>query len=242
MAGKAIALMREGAALATSRPLIRGEGLRLEFDDGRTRALDGLDFHADRHEFVAVTGPSGCGKSSLMNLVGLLDVPTAGTLHLDQLAYAQVRDDALFRRRHFGFVFQQFHLLPTLTAIENVVIPTIGVPERRWDALERAWQLLADMGLDRHAASYPSQLSGGERQRVAIARALVNAPDVIIADEPTGSLDTASAGQVLDLLENLRAKTGATLILVTHDAQVCARADRIVHLRDGRLDVDAPSR
>jgi len=227
---------------ATAQPLIRGAGLRLEFDGGRTRALDGLDFHVDRHEFVAVTGPSGCGKSSLMSLIGLLDVPTAGALHLEQQAYAQVGDAARFRRRHFGFVFQQFHLLPTLTAIENVVIPTVGVPERRQDALERAWQLLADVGLDGRVDKYPAQLSGGERQRVAIARALVNDPDVVIADEPTGSLDSASAGQVLGLLERMRAKTGVTIVLVTHDAQVCAHADRVARLRDGRLDADSSRR
>jgi putative ABC transport system ATP-binding protein len=216
--------------------LIRAEGVALQFDGGAVCALDGLDFHVRRTEFVAVVGPSGCGKSSLLNLVGMLEVPTAGRLFMDQEAYTDVADPALFRRRHFGFVFQSFHLIPTLTALENVLVPTIGVRERRRDALERAWQLLADMGVDKRAGHFPSQLSGGERQRVAIARALINEPDVIVADEPTGSLDSAAALQVLDRLDTVRARKGVTILMVTHDAEVSARSDRIVHLRDGRLD------
>lgn len=221
---------------ASAQALIRAEGLALQFDGGATRALDGLDFHVRKSEFVAVVGPSGCGKSSLLNLIGMLDVPTSGRLFMNLEPYADVADPALFRRRHFGFVFQSFHLIPTLTALENVLVPTIGVPERRRDGLELAWQLLADMGLDKRAGHFPSQLSGGERQRVAIARALINEPDVIVADEPTGSLDSASARQVLDRLDAVRAKAGVTVVMVTHDAEVSARADRIVHLRDGRLD------
>ena len=216
--------------------LIRAEGLALRFADGRACALDGVDLCVARQEFVAIAGPSGCGKSSLLNLIGMLDVPTAGRLFLRDQPYTEVADPALFRRRHFGFVFQSFHLIPTLTALENVMLPTVAVRERRHDALERAWQLLADMGLDERAAHLPSELSGGERQRVAIARALVNAPDVIVADEPTGSLDSAAARQVLDRLTSARAKAGVTIVMVTHDAAVAARADRIVRLRDGRLD------
>ncbi len=224
------------AAVPGAQALIRAEGISLQFDGGTTRALDGLDFHVDRSEFVAVVGPSGCGKSSLLNLIGMLDVPTSGRLFMNLEPYAAVTDPALFRRRHFGFVFQSFHLIPTLTALENVLVPMIGVRERRRDGLARAWQLLADLGLDKRAGHFPSQMSGGERQRVGIARALINEPDVIVADEPTGSLDSAAAQQVLDQLDAVRAKSGVTVVMVTHDAQVSARADRMVHLRDGRLD------
>jgi putative ABC transport system ATP-binding protein len=222
--------------LAPARGHVRAEGLGLAYDDGRTRALDGVDLEIRRGEFVAITGPSGCGKSSLLNLIGLLDAPTSGRLFLDDEPYEAVRDAALFRRRHFGFVFQAFHLIPTLTALENVLVPTIGVKERRQDGIERAWQLLADMGLDARANHLPSQLSGGERQRVAVARALVNGPGILVADEPTGSLDSAAARQVLERIAAARARAGLTVVMVTHDASVSARADRIVRLRDGRLD------
>jgi putative ABC transport system ATP-binding protein len=217
-------------------PLIRAEGLKLQFDRGAINALDGLDFQVQKTEFVAVVGPSGCGKSSLLSLIGMLEAPTSGQLFMDALPYADVEDQAAFRRRHFGFVFQSFHLIPTLTALENVLLPTIGTRDPRSASLERAWQLLANMGLDKRARHFPSQMSGGERQRVAIARALINEPDVIVADEPTGSLDSAAARQVLDSLDAIRSRTRVTVVMVTHDAEVSARSDRIVHLRDGRLD------
>ncbi len=240
--GLAIAVADGPAAPALrtrDTPWIRAEGLQLQFDRGAIHALDGLDFHLCKTEFVAVVGPSGCGKSSLLNLVGMLEAPTAGRLFIDALPYADVADPAAFRRRHFGFVFQSFHLIPTLTALENVLLPTIGARDARRDSLERGWQLLANLGLDKRARHFPAQLSGGERQRVAIARALINEPDVIVADEPTGSLDSAAARQVLDSLEAIRARTRITILMVTHDSEVSARSDRIVHLRDGRVD---PSR
>ncbi len=215
---------------------LRAERLVLEFDDGGMRALDGLDVHVQRNEFVAVVGPSGCGKSSLLNLLGLLDRPTSGRLFLDGQSYDDIADAALFRRRHVGFVFQSFNLIPTLTALENVLVATVGTGASRAPVRERAHRLLADLGLHARLHHFPSQLSGGERQRVAIARAMINEPDIILADEPTGSLDSASAVQVLDLLAGLRAAAPLTVVMVTHDAGVSARADRIVHLRDGRLD------
>jgi len=220
-------------------PLIRAEGLKLQFDRGAINALDGLDFHVHKTEFVAVVGPSGCGKSSLLSLIGMLEAPTSGQLFMEGVPYADVADPAAFRRRHFGFVFQSFHLIPTLSALENVLLPTIGTRDRRRDSQERASQLLASLGLEKRARHFPSQMSGGERQRVAIARALINEPDVIVADEPTGSLDSAAARHVLDSLDAIRARTRVTVVMVTHDAEVSARADRIVRLRDGRLD---PSR
>jgi putative ABC transport system ATP-binding protein len=219
-----------------SDPIVRAEEVALHFDGGATRALDGLDFRLDANEFVAIVGPSGCGKSSLLNLIGALDVPTAGRLFFGAQAYTDIPDLALLRRRRFGFVFQAFHLIATLTALENVLIATIGGPGPRQDARERARELLLELGLGARVHHFPGQMSGGEKQRVAIARALVNTPDVILADEPTGSVDTANAAQVLELLSTLREKRGLAVVMVTHDPNVSRRADRVVHLRDGRVD------
>ena len=219
-----------------TEPIIRTEKLALHFDDGNTRALDGLDLQVQEGEFLAVVGPSGCGKSSLLNLIGLLDAPTSGEIHFRGKPYAAIDEPSLFRRRHIGFVFQSFHLLPTLTALDNVLVPTISSswPLRSPRAL--ALSLLARLGLEGKAGQLPAKLSGGERQRVAIARALMNHPDVILADEPTGSLDSMNANQVLDLLMEFRKENGLTVIMVTHDRDVSARASRMVRLRDGKLD------
>ena len=217
-------------------PLLRAEQVALHYDHGRTRALDGLDFSLQAQESVAIVGPSGCGKSSLLNLIGALDVPTAGQLFFGDQPYAAIADLALLRRRRFGFIFQSFHLIPTLTALENVLVATIGGVSSDAGAGARARDLLVELGLQARIDHFPSQLSGGERQRVAIARALVNRPEVLLADEPTGSLDSTSAAQVLSLLDNCRARAGLALVVVTHDPAVAARADRIVRLRDGKLD------
>jgi len=218
-------------------PLLRAEQVALHYDQGRTRALDGLDFRLEAQESVAIVGPSGCGKSSLLNLIGALDVPTAGQLYFGDQPYAAIADLALLRRRRFGFIFQAFHLIPTLTALENVLVATIGGPEAPVAGADaRARDLLSELGLQPRIDHFPSQLSGGERQRVAIARALINRPEVLLADEPTGSLDSASAAQVLALIDTWRARAGLALVVVTHDPAVAARADRIVHLRDGKLD------
>jgi len=215
--------------------MLRARKLALHFDAGSVKALDGVDLEICEGEFVAVTGPSGCGKSSLLALLGTLDVPTSGEIHFRSQAYSAIRDLSLFRRRHIGFVFQSFHLIPTLSALDNVVIPTIGRAGAACEHNKRARELLAQLGLQGRLAHLPSRLSGGERQRVAIARALINDPDLILADEPTGSLDSASALHVLDLLAGLRKERGLTLVLVTHDAAVAARADRHIAMRDGRI-------
>jgi putative ABC transport system ATP-binding protein len=223
-----------------SRPsaalLFRVEQLALHYDDGMTRALEGIDIDIAEGEFVAVVGPSGCGKSSLLHLLGMLETPTAGQLHFRSESYSAVRSRALFRRRHFGFVFQAFHLLPALTALENVLIPTVGCAGPARAYRERARHLLARLGLGGMLHRLPGNMSGGERQRVAIARALINKPEVMLADEPTGSLDSRNAGEVLDLIDEMRGEEQLTVVLVTHDPDVSTRADRIIRLRDGMLD------
>lgn len=214
-------------------PILSTHKLSLLFDEGQTRALDGVDIEVGEGEFVAITGPSGCGKSSLLNLIGTLDTPTSGDIHFRAQPYSALRDLSLFRRENIGFVFQSFHLLPTLSALDNVLVPTIG---RTGDHEERARELLARLGLSNRLDHFPGKLSGGERQRVAIARALINDPDIILADEPTGSLDSANAAQVLDVLDGIRREKELTVIMVTHDAGVSARADRIIRMRDGKVD------
>ncbi|MDR3482305.1 MAG: ABC transporter ATP-binding protein [Burkholderiaceae bacterium] len=222
-------------------PIVRAENLALHFDQNKTRALDGINVDVGEGEFLAIVGPSGCGKSSLLNLIGLLDAPTAGEIYFRGQPYSAIRDPSLFRRKHIGFVFQSFHLIPTLSVLENVLVPTIAGPASisasRQDCMRSARSLLSRLGLDGKLDQFPGTMSGGERQRVAIARALINNPDLILADEPTGSLDSSNAAQVLDLLCEFKREKGLTVIMVTHDADVSARADRAIHVRDGRLDL-----
>ena len=216
--------------------VLEARGLAKTYDTGGTEvlALRGVDLSIERGEFVAVMGPSGCGKSTLLNLLAGLDRPTAGEVRLDGERIDQLSETELarLRRRKIGFVFQFFNLLPTLSAVENVELPLLLVGRRRKAARRTAGELLGELGLgDKHDAA-PVQLSGGQQQRVALARALANAPDIVLGDEPTGNLDSATAREVLGLLRAARDR-GQTLLLVTHDARVAAAADRIVTLRDG---------
>lgn len=201
-------------------------------------ALGGVDFDAARGEFVALVGPSGSGKSTLLALMGGLDRPSAGTITVGDLELGAARDAELvrYRREKIGFVFQSFNLLPTRSAVENVEIPLIinGMNSRKRRA--RALEMLELVGLSERADHRPNQLSGGEMQRVAVARALANEPLLILADEPTGNLDSKIGAGILDLLRRAVAERGVTLIVVTHDRGVAARADRVVHLRDGRVE------
>jgi putative ABC transport system ATP-binding protein len=198
--------------------------------------LDGIDLAIGRGEIVAVLGPSGSGKSTLLGLMAGLDRPTSGEVWLGDRPLHSLNEDelALVRRRAIGFVFQSFQLLPQLTARENVLLPlelaAVPNPTVEVDAL------LDRVGLSARGHHYPSQLSGGEQQRVAVARAFAARPDLLLADEPTGNLDSATGARVLDLLSDLQRTRGTTLVLVTHDAAIAARADRQVHLRDGRID------
>jgi len=204
------------------------------------RALREVDLDLPAGGFVSVGGPSGCGKTTLLNLVGLLDAPTDGELRWDgtPVGLRSDRERSRLRLEMVGFIFQRFYLLPTLTAAENVELPmrALGVP--RAERRERAAGLLREVGLEERARAYPHQLSGGEEQRVAIARAVANGPGLLLADEPTGELDSASANVVLDLLVRVRAARQATLVLVTHNPEVAARASRHLTLRDGRVVAD----
>jgi putative ABC transport system ATP-binding protein len=204
------------------------------FEGGRIRALDEASLRLAPGEFVSLTGPSGSGKSTLLNLIGALDVPDAGTIEVDGRALRNV-DGAEYRAETVGFVFQFHHLIPTLSAVENVQVPMLGRGLGRVERLRRARALLTDVGLEHRAEARPVVLSGGERQRVALARALANAPRLLLADEPTGALDSETGAQVLALVERLRADHRMTVLLVTNDGEVARAADRTLRLRDGRV-------
>jgi len=217
-------------------------GLRKSFESGAApvRALRGVDLELKGGEFVAVMGPSGCGKSTLLNLVAGVDAPTGGEVVLAGLPLSGMDEDgrARMRREHIGFVFQFFNLLEGMSTLENVVLAGViaGAPRRRAEA--RARSLLDLLGLAEKADDFPGVLSGGQRQRLAIARALVNEPTLLLADEPTGALDSAGAAEVLELFRRLHAG-GQTILLVTHDRGVAEAAERVVSMRDGRIHVDA---
>jgi putative ABC transport system ATP-binding protein len=204
------------------------------------RALRGINLRFRPGQYVSIEGPSGCGKTTLLNLLGLIDTPTEGEVRWDgvNVADGSERERARFRLRSIGFVFQRFYLLPTLTVRENVELPLRPLLRGRAERRARAVELLESVGLSARAGFYPSQLSGGEEQRVAIARALVNSPALLLADEPTGELDSDNAGKVLDLLEALHRERQTTLIVVTHNPEVARRARRHLTLRDGRVESD----
>jgi putative ABC transport system ATP-binding protein len=203
-------------------------------------ALDGLDLDIQANEYVALMGPSGSGKSTLMNILGCLDTPTSGSYTLNGQDVSSMEDDALaeIRNREIGFVFQTFNLLPRYSALENVALPMIYAGVSRAKREARAKEVLDQVGLGDRMDHKPNELSGGQRQRVAVARALVMRPSIILADEPTGNLDTATSHEVMELFSAIQ-KAGNTVILVTHEEDIAACAQRIVRLRDGRVDVDA---
>ena len=214
--------------------------LRKHYDGGLVRALDGVELIVRRGEWVAVTGPSGCGKSTLLQLIAALDAPTSGSIELLGARLPAPRNAARLRRTQVGLVFQLHNLLPQLTARQNVEVAMFGGPRDRRQRAERARQLLADVDLAGRADRDPTRLSGGERQRVAIARALANDPQLLLADEPTGSLDSAAVDRVIELVQRLRReRPELTVLMVTHDDRVAAAADRIVRLRDGRVVSEA---
>ena len=216
--------------------LVHARGLRKDYGSGEglVRALDAVDLDVSRGEAVAVMGPSGCGKSTLLHLIGGLDRPSAGQLSVAGQRVDELSERALasLRRDEIGFVFQAFHLMDELTAQENIELPALLAGCTPSEARARATALLQDVGLADRARHLPSMLSGGQRQRVAIARALANDPEIVLADEPTGNLDSAAAFEVLGLLESLHAK-GLTLVIVTHDERIATTADRLISMRDG---------
>jgi putative ABC transport system ATP-binding protein len=220
--------------------VVRTVGLtrRYRMGDTSVDALRGADLTITRGEFVALVGPSGSGKSTMLNLIGGLDQPTSGQVWINgtELSASDERTLTQHRRQHVGFVFQSFNLLPRLTAEENVALPLMfsGVPER--ERLARAQTLLEQVGLKARLGHRPTQLSSGEQQRVAIARALVGQPALLLADEPTGNLDTVTGAEIMQLLKTLNRDHGLTLLVVTHDPEVAAFADRVVRLRDGQVE------
>jgi ABC-type lipoprotein export system ATPase subunit len=217
-------------------PVLRTRGLEKEYGRGAglVRALDGVELEVSSGETLAVMGPSGCGKSTLLHLLGGLERPSGGEVWLAGRRIDKLSERALarLRRQAIGFVFQAFHLMEELTAVENVELPALLAGRSPRTARRRAAELLEQVGLSERAKHLPSALSGGERQRVAIARALSNEPQVVLADEPTGNLDSAATLDVLRLLDSLRA-AGQTLLIVTHDTRIAATADRLISMRDG---------
>ncbi len=213
------------------------DDVRKSFEDGRVQALRGISFTIESGELVALVGASGSGKSTLLNLIGALDTCDAGSVKVGDERVDRLRRPSDYRASTVGFVFQAHNLLPTLTAAENVQVAMIGL-RPRVERAARSRQLLGEVGLEHRADALPGVLSGGERQRVAIARALANEPRVLLADEPTGSLDSATGASVLGLLDQVRTARGTTILLVTNDDDVAAHADRILRLRDGLIRVE----
>jgi ABC-type lipoprotein export system ATPase subunit len=222
----------------SAAPLFEAKALTREFDDGQVQALRGVDFSVEEGEFIAISGPSGCGKSTLLQMLGALDKPTSGALLYRGRSVADLPDPAAYRAHEIGFIFQAFHLLPTFTAVENVQMPMFETDLSLSDRKERAIELLKLVGLDHRLDHFPSKLSGGERQRVAIARSLANSPSVLLADEPTGNLDSKNAHLVLNLIIRLQQEQGRTMVLVTHDPSIAGRASRTLHMIDGQIVSD----
>ena len=238
-AGSQQAIFHYPRNFGTMKTLISIEGLRKTYHIGtqQVHALDGLDLGVDVNEYVALMGPSGSGKSTLMNVLGCLDSPTAGSYHLNGQNVANLDEDALadIRNREIGFVFQTFNLLPRYSALENVALPLIYAGLSKRERLDRAEEVLEMVGLQDRMVHKPNELSGGQRQRVAVARALVNRPSIILADEPTGNLDTATSMEIMNLFGEIQA-AGNTVILVTHEEDIAECAHRIVRLRDGKVE------
>jgi ABC-type lipoprotein export system ATPase subunit len=214
--------------------MIQVDNVYKHFDNGLVKALDGVSLDIPKGEFCAVTGPSGCGKSTLLNLIGALDTPTQGKIHVRGRWLTHPARQSDYRKRFVGFVFQFHHLLSHLTLAENVALPALAVskmtPSR---ARQSALGLLSEMGLENRADFRPTQVSGGERQRAAVARALINSPQILLADEPTGSVDSSTAEFIMTAIVNRCRKHQMTVLLVTHDRDISARADRIIRMQDG---------
>ena len=204
---------------------------------GELEVLHGVSLEVKRGEIVSIVGASGAGKTTLLQIMGSLLAPDSGVVVIDGVSLSELNDDKLseFRNRHIGFIFQSYHLLPEFTALENVMMPMLIAGGRRGDAEQRAKELLAMVGMSHREEHKPEALSGGEQQRVAIARALMMRPSVVLADEPTGNLDSATREEIQRLFVELRDRTGQTFVIVTHDEALAARSDRTIHMSDGRV-------
>ena len=223
---------------ADAQPLIRCESLQRLYPDGNVAALRDVNLRIARGEYIAIMGPSGSGKSTLLNLIGGLDKPSAGEIYFDNVPLSKPGAIDDLRISKIGFVFQAFHLLPTLNACENVQIPMFEGPLSAAARRRRALTLLEDVGMSHRLGHLPNQLSGGERQRVAIARSLANDPTVLLADEPTGNLDTVTGEEILNLFGRMHQERNLTILLVTHSPEIAARARRLIRLRDGCIIED----
>jgi ABC-type lipoprotein export system ATPase subunit len=206
------------------------------YDEGRIEALRGVSLSIATGEYVAITGPSGSGKSTLLHMLGGLDSPTSGEVFFGHEELGKSINLDTYRSRNVGFIFQAFHLMPTLRAIENVQVPMIGSSRKRTDRAARAKELLEEMGLAHRMMQYPNQLSAGERQRVAIARALANDPEILLADEPTGNLDSVNSARIMEILIGIQKHRGMTLIVVTHENDIAHSAAKQIRFRDGKIE------
>jgi len=221
-------------------PVLAVENVTKIYPDGDVTALCDVSLTIDSGEYVAMMGPSGSGKSTLLNLLGALDAPTRGEIYFKGIPLSKAKSLDQLRSAEVGFVFQSFHLLPNLTAVENVQMPMFEGPLSAGERKQRAAELLDVVGLGRRAGHLPTRLSVGERQRVTIARALANRPAVLLADEPTGNLDTHSGDEILDLFDQLHGARKMTIVVITHELYVARKAERLVRIRDGRIESDEP--
>jgi putative ABC transport system ATP-binding protein len=217
-------------------PILEARGLVKSYDEGRVEALRGVDVQIDAGEYVAISGPSGSGKSTLLHLLGGLDTATQGQVLFKGSELGKSVDLDSYRSRQVGFVFQAFYLLPTLRAVENVQVAMLAVYEKANHRAERAAALLDEMGLGARMNHFPNELSAGERQRVAIARALANDPTILLADEPTGNLDSVNSAHIMEILRGIREQRGMTMIIVTHESDIAHNAPRHIRIRDGRIE------
>jgi len=217
-------------------PQLEVRKLCKSYDEGRIQALRGVDLSITAGEFLAISGASGSGKSTLLQLLGGLDVPTSGQVLFENAALGSAIDLDTYRAHQVGFIFQAFYLLPTLNALENVQVPMLSVSANAHNRPQRAEALLVEMGLQHRLRQYPNELSAGERQRVAIARALANNPSILLADEPTGNLDSVNSARIMEMLVGIQQKRGMTLVIITHENDIAQSAPRHIRIRDGRIE------
>ena len=219
-----------------TNPQLEVRNLRKSYDEGRIEALRGVSLTINAGEYVAISGASGSGKSTLLHLLGGLDVATSGEVLFENAILGTAVNLDEYRANRIGFIFQAFYLLPTLRAIDNVQVPMLAINENASSRADRAESLLREMGLDHRLNQYPNELSAGERQRVAIARALANNPTILLADEPTGNLDSVNSARIMEILTGIQEKRGMTLIIVTHENDIANAAPRHIRIRDGRIE------
>lgn len=230
--------LSDSPAAASSDLVFEARDLKKQYDDGCVQALRGVNFRITQGEFVVIIGPSGCGKTTLLQILGALDVPSSGILHYRGKSIADLPDPSGYRAHEIGIIFQAFHLLTTFTAVENVQMPMFETDRPSALRTQRAVELLKSVGLGHRLNHFPSKLSGGEKQRVAIARSLANGPSVLLADEPTGNLDSENAKTILELIIRLRREQNMTLVLVTHDLNIARLASRVIEMKDGLIVAD----